>query len=641
MFRSSSKLAVLTTIMVGLVPCLALGQEVSATTDTSPSAPVSQEAIGADGFPAEWKPSDFAIGKEIISKTMVTRSFVAVSNTIEGVTVSGTVANPTMVVAVTNAALDARGVLNLGTGGEAPNVWQKANRPETEAALKRGVSQGVASPALREGWRRLLLTEAEAPKVTDKGLRPGWIAVRNDTLQKLGLFEASLALWKDVPASTPMDDATAQAWVQSRLLAGQSADACAMAKGRALANGSGGDWGPIMAVCGLVGNASSPAAASLSLQVVEPTLKARNPTLLRILMAVQDGRQLSSLGAGPTAMADGLGGAVLATYPALVGAEILPRMPDVSLRRLVGSAALPEELRGRAAVALARQTGLPLDGKTAWQLVSSTEFAGTLPDAVVVAREVKGISGSEAGIYARAALRLGMTDAAAKVLPKWDADGLNATESRERIQTQLTLEALQGKIDDRTWDLWILAQPLDVQTGVRQAQRTLLVVEGLGVGVPARIWQQMHDRGIAVSGILDPAWQRLLAAAVRDEAVPASLSLMSEAWGGQPPAGVVPVVMGASVEALRRMGMDDVARRVAAEALLGIPASHLIPMVVEKGEVVSSSQPVAIGADTVSPTVLPVSEDGIVLPPPRVDVPKVTKPMVKAPTKPVVPKVGH
>lgn len=604
-------------------------------------AEIVQERMGPDGFPKDWKASDFAIGKEIISKTVVAGAVSGTGMVAGGV--SGSVLPP-----MSKGAVEGIGVLKLGTGGESSDVWQKQSRADAEAGLIRAVAQGVASPGLKEGWRRLLLSEAAAPQTTDKGVRSNWLAVRAGTMEKMGLYEAAWGLWREVPQSALGDDALAEGWVEAKLLAGQGNEGCMVAKSHTVAGATGGNWPIVMAVCQLVapnaGSGANTAAASLSLQIVEPILRGRNPPLLRILNAVQDGKPVMTLN-GPTAMVDGLGGTVLAAYPALVGPDILPRLPDMALRRLSESKELPDELRGRAAVALARQTGLPQDGKAAWSLVSATTFAGALPDAVVVA---KGMDTS--GTYVQSALRLGEVDAAAKALPVWlKVGGLNASDNRIRVQAQLSVAALQGKVDDKLWDTWLVAQLLENQAGVRQAQRTLLVVEGLGVGVPGRVWQQMRDRAIPVSTLVDPAWQRLLAGAVHDENMPAVLGLISEAWVGQPPAGVVPVVMGASVEALRRVGMEDVARRVAAEAMLGIPASHLIPLVPEALPPVSGTnimeQPqTLIGADAVSGTVAPVTPSTTaILPPPRIKAPTmpvVKRPVVKAPTRPTMPKVN-
>lgn len=608
-------------------------------------AEIKQERLTADGFPSDWKPADFAIGKEIISGTTVRGLPRGVS---APAIVSGTV-GVTPTAPITNPALDGLGIMRLGTGGEAPDVWQKSGRADAEAGLTRAVAQGVASPALKEAWRRVLLSEATPPLVADKGVRPSWLAVRANTLQKLGLFEASWSLWREVPVGAVTDDAAALGWVQAKLLAGQGTEGCAVAKSKTVSGQAQGDWPVVMAVCQLVGSGPNPAAASLSLQLVEPVLRAKNPTLFRILTAVQDGKPVTSLNT-PQAMVDGLGGTVLAAYPALVGPEILPRLPDVALRRLMASNALPGELRGRAAVALARQTGLLPDGVMAWQLVSTTAFSGVLPDAVIVAKGAKGLSGTEIGAYVQAALRLGMVDEAAKVLPQWTIAvgsnaSANAVQDRVRMQAALAVAALQGKVDDRLWDSWLLAQALENQAGVRNAQRTLLVVEGLGLGVPARVWQQMRDRAVPVSTLVDPAWQRLLAGTVRDQNIPASLGLISEAWVGQPPAGVVPVVMGASIEALRRAGMDEIARRVAVEAMLGIPASHLIPLVPEGAVAVSETQAqVLIGADAqaVVPSATVPANAPEMLPPPRVEqLRKPTVPTVRAPTKPVPPSMGN
>ncbi|PZP40334.1 MAG: hypothetical protein DI585_01275 [Pseudomonas fluorescens] len=546
-------------------------------------------------------------------------------------------------------SMDGVGVLNAANGGEAPDVWRKTNRADTENGMKKALAQGVASPALKEAWRRLLLTEAGAPLAGDQGVRDSWLAVRANALQGMGQYEAAWSLWKEVPASALADKGLAEGWVEAKLLSGQAKDACEVAKARATGGGSqASDWGVAMAVCQVVApttDGGNVAAARLSLQIVEPLLRSKNPALLRVLTAVQEGRPVATL-SGPTTMVDGFGGAVLAAYPALVGGDIMPRLPDVTLRRLTASEALPVDLRGRAAVALARQTSVIADGSAAWALVSATEFNGVMPDAVAVARGFKDVSASALNEYVQAALRLGLKDEAVKALPNlMKAEGLDAAANKNRMQVQLAVKALQGKVDDATWDAWMVGQNLEIQTSVRQAQRTLLAIEAMGVSVPGRVWKQMRDRSISVSSLVDPAWQRLLADAVRTKDVPSVLILISDAFAGQPPAGAVPVVIGASVEALRAIGMDDIAKRVAMEAILGLPASHLIPLVREAAPAaVSATQPVAIGADSLpkEPVSVTTPVSGAIvpgmLPPPRV-IP-VEKPTIKAPTKPVPPKVN-
>lgn len=268
---------------------------------------------------------------------------------------------------------------------------------------------------------------------------------------------------------------------------------------------------------------------------------------------------------------------MLGQYPALMGGGIMPRVPDLALRRVVQSEGLPVEIRGQAAVALAGQTGLQVDGSAAWALVSATTMAGDLPDAVRVARGVQGVSASVVPDYVEAALRLGLVEQAAAAMPQWPAvSGTAAAKDiRRGVQAKLALQVLQGRVADDIWDEWIVAQVLENGEGVKQAQRTLLVAEALGVGVPQRIWSQLRVRSVPVSMVVDPAWQRLLADAVVNRNLPQVLGLVTEAWSGQNAADGVPVVVGAGVEALRKSGLTEQARRMAAEALLGMPSKPL------------------------------------------------------------------
>lgn len=591
-------------------------------------AEIVQEKLGADGFPASWQPADFAVDK--VSATAP---------------VSGTAARFETFQRGWNT--DAVGVLKPGKGGLSVDVWRQMSRAEAEVALRRALSKGSASPAMKDAWRVLLLTAAAPPPVPEKGTAESWLAVRSEALEKLGLHEAAWALWREVAAEDlGADEASQLAWVKARMLAGEGEQACAFAKAEAVKDTQGARWAPVMAVCQLVGQGENPAAVQLSLQVVEPQLRGENPTLLKILEAVTNGRVVSAL-PSPNTPVDALGGTVLGQYPALMGALVMPRVPDLALRRVVGTSGLPVEVRGQAAVALAGQTGLAEDGKLAWSLVSGTTLAGDLPDAVIVARGAKGASGTFVPEYVEAALRLGLVEEAAKALSAWTvAKDAAALEVRRQVQARLAVQLLQGRVVEDVWDEWVVAQQLENSVGAKNAQRTLLVAEALSVVVPQRIWSQMRARAVPVSVAVDPAWQRLLADAVAKRNVPQVMLLLGEAWNGQPVADVAPVVAGASVEALRRVGFEAVARRVAAEALLGIPRK---PLVVLKPEGSSQQGPqttVLPDAAGVSRTMVQglnsvgltkrVSETDFVLPPPRIA--PVSKPTVKAPAKPVPPQ---
>lgn len=591
-------------------------------------AEIVQEKLGADGFPASWQPADFAVEK--------------VSATVQA---SGTVVRRGTFQKGWNT--DSVGVLMPSKGGLSVDVWRQMSRAEAEVALRRALGKGSASPALKEAWRVLLLTAAAPPLMPEKGTSESWLAVRSEALEKLGLYEAAWMVWREVDAADlGADEASQLAWVKARMLAGEGEQACAFAKAEAVKDAQGGRWAPVMAVCQLVGQGTNPAAVQLSLQVVEPQLRAENPALLKILEAVTRGRVVSALPSANTSM-DALGGTVLGQYPALMGAMIMPRVPDLALRRVATTAGLPLEVRGQAAVALAGQTGLAEDGKLAWSLVSTTTLAGDLPDAVIVARGVKEASGTVIKDYVEAALRLGVVEEAAKALPAWTlAKDAAALEIRRQVQARLAVQLLKGRVVEEVWDEWIVAQQLENSVGAKNAQRTLLVAEALGVVVPQRIWSQMRARAVPVSVAVDPAWQRLLADAVAKRNIPQVMLLLGEAWNGQPVADVAPVVAGASVEALRRVGFEAVARRVAAEALLGLPRK---PLVVLKPEGSLAQEPqttVLPEAEAVSRTTVQglnsvgltkrVSEPDFVLPPPRIA--PVAKPTMKVPTKPVPPQ---
>ncbi|TKW60539.1 MAG: hypothetical protein DI628_06455 [Blastochloris viridis] len=594
-------------------------------------AEIVQEKLGADGFPENWQASDFKVG-EVSSTDAVTATAPRASRLQKGWNT------------------DALGVLKPGKGGLAPDLWRQMSRAEAEVALSRSLSRGGASPALKEAWRVVLLTAAAPPIMPERGTTKSWLAVRSEALDKLGLYEAAWAMWREVSLEDlGPDEASQLAWVKLRMLAGDGEAACGFAKAEAVKETMGNRWAPVMAACQLVGQGNNPAAVQLSLQVVEPQLKAENPALLRILEAVKDGRVVSSLPSG-NASVDALGGSVLGQYPALMGTAIMPRVPDLALRRVVKSEGLPVNVRGQAAVALAGQSGLLEDGMLAWSLVSGTQLSGDLPDAVIVARGTK-VSESEIKDYVESALRLGMVTEAGKAMSAWTAPKgtAAAVEIRRHVQARLAVQLLQGRVADEVWDEWIVAQALENGVGAKHAQRTLLVAEAIGVPVPQRIWSQMRVRAAPVSVVVDPAWQRLLADAVTKRNIPQVMLLISEAWNGQPAIDVAPVVAGASVEALRRVGFEGLGRRVAAEALLGLPRKPLVALLPE-------GTLSAVAQAAISTTVLPdattdasrtvvrglnsvgltrrVSDTGFVLPPPRVEGPT-------APTKPVAPKVSR
>jgi hypothetical protein len=576
------------------------------------------EKLGPDGFPAGWTAEDFAVVSGTIAKPGFAQGGSgksAVSATLAGsVKVSGTalksagavlkngeavVESAGVVTAPAPAALptlDGFGVLTVASGGAGADVWQKAGRGVQDERLGRALDGGVASPALREAWRRVLLAQAAAPAVAAgegvSGSLPLWLGVRATALEKLGFYEAAWSLWRPIPAELARHDTSlTYGWAQARLLAGEAVQGCALAREQATA-GADSRWPVMVAVCQLVAPSGptgmiasgTTAAASLSLQLVEPLLAHDNPRLLAILRAVQDGKAVPAGNGG----ADALGGTVLAAYPAALWPAGALYLPDTVLRRLAVSDGLPPALRARAALQLAAVTGWPADGNRAWALAvaahaSATEPGGisltlpaVLPDAVALARGAGSeISDTLAGAvnpaaaYVKAALRMGDVFAAGKALPQWQPNPARPADVRQHLQAELALAALKGNVDAGLWDAWLAAQPLQSPAGAQVAQRTLAALDGMGVGVPPSLWQALSDKAGPVVMAVDPAANRLLASAVAARDVPGILAQLSRAWGGLPAERVAPELAGTSVAALRAAGFGDLARRLAMEALLG------------------------------------------------------------------------
>lgn len=560
------------------------------------------EKLGPDGFPADWTPEDLQPKMLVPAARDVTATRRAAP--------SATLPAIVPVVKVVSG-LAGYGPLTPATGGWPGNVWQVAPRREQDAMLARGVKNGLASPALKEAWRRLLLTQAMPPPAQGGVSGTSWLQVRAGALEDLGFYEAAWSLWKEVPLSTAkVEDGLLYGAVRSRLLAGDSQQACAVAKQKAAGVAAYDTRWPVMvAACQMIlpvgGDVSSSVAgANLSVQLVEQVLRAQNPALLKILNAVQDGKAVTS----GLARVDALGGAVLAAYPALIGSEVMPKLPDVALRRLAGTESLPLDLRVRAAVALATATRWPKDGEQAWALVSATLVSDSTtavayaawPDAMILARGVPQAGGDAvsasvavarggAAAYVRAALRNDDVAAAGEAWPLWRNEGLKGAPLRAWWQAQVATAILQGRVAPEAWQGWLAAQALDTQAGAQQAQRTLLVADALGVAVPASVWKGLRDEALPVAALSDPAWQKLLDGAVAGHNLPGVLGLVSEAWQHDTADKVAPQEAGASVAALRTVGEIGVARRLAAEALLGVKEN----VYVAKPAAVGGQQPTA------------------------------------------------
>lgn len=519
---------------------------------------------------------------------------------------SGTETGGAEDAAIGNILVDAKQVAEPVAGsklGIPADTWKALPQTEWETRLPLTLSRGVLSPALKAAWQRLLLADVAAPD--PQGAKQNWVAVRANALENIGLYEASWQVWKHVPvAQRKKISQLDYGWAEMSLLSGNPAEACPVARDRTTKEGPQSPWPVVVAVCQLLqpqveGNV---VGSGLSLQLIEPELRKKNPALLRVLDAVHEGKRVGTQSGGA------LGGAVLAAYPALIGSSTLAGMPDMALRRITGSSALPVDLRAAAGLALANQTGSEADGRAAWDLVSTTALA-VEPDTVLLAHSAS----ATAALLVPAALRMGDVSAAEAALAGWVPDAKPGKGINLREQASLLLVARKGTLTEATWAHWLESQPVENTLVMQAALRALMGIEGLGVDVPADLWGKLKRRNSTPLAGADPVWERLMADAARDRNVARVVALATEGLAGRPayeaPAGVV----GAIARGFHATGQDDLGWRLVAESLLPAPDVRRMLM-----------QPLALeAADDVTPTV----------PVPTVEAPH--KPTV---ARPVAPK---
>lgn len=547
------------------------------------------------------------------------------------------------------AALAAYGPLAPASGGFAGEVWGAVSSTVAAGLSRQAVM--TPSPALREAWRRLLLSQAVPPGGIVSATLVGpdhWLVVRARLLQQLGLDEAAWSLWRQAgPGARSQNPDLAKGWVQAGMLAGAQASVCPLAREKAAAGEGDSFWPSAVAVCAAAeaqagGGSGSAAALGLSLQLLPAEVQKNDPALVAALTAVRDGKPLV-LGLAPLSP---LAGAVAAAYPVLLSPTALPLLPDVALRRLRETQALPVELRAEVAGQLATRTGWPQDGEAFLRLVSGTGLQGKperWPDAALVAwaahaSTTQSVSASR--LIVPAALRLGDVSTA---LARWNAWQPTATETdggRARLDAEVALHALnRADVPEPLLQSWLAVQDLATPAGAERAQRGLLMLEGLGMKVPAGLWEAYRARAVEVSDATDAGWRRLLENAVAARNAPAVMGLLGEGMGNRRAADLPPATAGAAVVALRAIGLPDLAKRLLAEALTLLPESggagldaraadgrvlrKALPM-----EALETSVTAGVSATGVVKRKTAEREDGL-LPPPR----------VKAPTRPTVPTV--
>lgn len=517
----------------------------------------------------------------------------------------------------------------LAAGIAAPeDVWSHAPLATQRTRLQAAVAYPLASPALKEAFRRMLLAQVAAPTATEG--QPHWLAVRAETLEGLGLYEAAWSLWREAgPLLRQPGTASElqQGWARASLLAGQTEAACSLVREQAAAGMVSDFWPSAAAVCAALElqTSGNPAALALAIQLLPPKTLQNDPALVVALTAVRDDVS-ATLGqkGGKQWPVGPLAGATLAAAPDLLPTDMLQALPDVALRRIRASTELSPEMRTRAALHLVDKTAWQEDANAWLSMVSSPTLSprvGAWPDAAVVAwaQQISGTVanpaattsatvawGESAPAVVQAALRMGEIEMANAWLPQWHG----ALTSRSLLQAKMALAVVQRRDVETPLNQW-LALP---NSNATQSQRVLAVLEGMGHTIAGTTWGKVAGAAGAEDA-LNLAWQRLLESAAQQRDIPAVLTMVAEALRGQSASSASPAMLRDSLEALRTVGEAKTAARLAAEALTLTPnaAVRALPMQAEAPK----------GGQSVMTVDAPIAP---------------TKPAVPAPKAPLLPK---
>jgi hypothetical protein len=172
----------------------------------------------------------------------------------------------------------------LAAGVAAPEgVWNKATLGTQRSRLQAATRQPLASPALREAYRLLLLAQVAAP--APEAGQPHWLAVRAEALEALGLYEAAWSLWREAGPLLRQPGVMGelqQGWARISLLSGQTEAACSLVREQAAAGMVSEFWPSAAAVCAALElqQTGNPAPLTLAIQLLPPKTLQGDPALV-------------------------------------------------------------------------------------------------------------------------------------------------------------------------------------------------------------------------------------------------------------------------------------------------------------------------------------------------------------------------
>ena len=455
------------------------------------------------------------------------------------------------------------GVLTVEQSGFKQDLWAGVSRERVEILLKRIREQGLVSATARDLMKRLLLARAKAP---DGPANQHWLATRVQTLQAMGYVDDAHKLLNQLPTPPNGVGVLAQVWVNDQLLIGQTQAACGYVSEN-LMNTDAPFWQQAIMVCqALKGNLDE---LRLSYRTLDERDKTSDSLVFALFDAIMNSGESPRL--APEDVFNPLHVALYQAYPHLINPEVMQRLPDVSLRRILKTSELDMSLRLQAAEKLVNDFAAPEDAGHLTSLYNEVEFTQEM-----VASPLKFVRQEVDGSRARALLWQGANSAdlpsgkalALKTLweraeedrllelpghltpnligiqPErnlawfspyvikmsliqgnlstakswWEVLSNNRSLSRdlsvEKTDIAMAFAMLDGQLQEGVLDQWWSTQTLHNLEARLKTTRVLAILEALNMHVPSDLWVSIHhefnDAHVDTPPGPGPIWLRLV-----------------------------------------------------------------------------------------------------------------------------------
>lgn len=512
------------------------------------------------------------------------------------------------------------GLLTEDDGGFGLDMWRGSDRAFIETLMPRLPVQTL-SPVMQDLTRRLLLSEARVP--AGDRVATSLLGLRVERLSASGQTDLVRDLLRLAPSRLE-DTALARAEVDSMLLSGNHAGACTNIEAL-LRDDEDPYWLKGLTFCKALSGES--AAAQLAVSLLREQGGAGDDTFFDLVASLTGETKTS-----PNSLIDPspLHLAMLRAARLQIPDDAVPGARPAILRSIATSPNAPLDTRlmaaerAEAAGALAPDALADIyasvettpEDQLAWQTLA-TEEAGPRINALlyqVASIESEPQTRARVVVTALSRARLAggfntiarvMRDICSAIEPTPDL-GWAASEigrallaagdvASARRWFDIIYQNASGGVPDAAiaiLDLWPLIQLTDVEGSLgwnpdalqgwwqgeqarsgdnayERAAAVFTLMDAIGYPVPERLWQELMEASLTVTAYM-PSVQlwRSLETASHGSRVGETVMLSLLALGEVGPAGANPTTLHAVVSALKRVGLDTDARRVALESAL-------------------------------------------------------------------------